>query len=396
MLEQTDSKKRILVIDDEEIVLHTICTILAKLGYEPIRAHGGRRGMELLNGSPVDMVLVDLLMPDVDGYEIISTCKERFPDMPVVAVSGVDVVNEAIKAIRLGAWDYLLKPITKLEVFKMNIDRSLERAELLQQNSRYKNHLERMNAELKETLYKLEEDEKSGRRIQQQLLPLDIQMFGGYECSRSLIPSTFLSGDFLDYFAIGDHHLGFYIADVSGHGVSSAFVTVLLKSFMYSYQKNYADDGDESILHPRKILLDLNREILEQNIEKYLTIFYGVIDLKTNTLTCSNGGQYPFPILFDGDKAGFLRLKGFPIGVFDFSDYEETAIKLPQNFALYFISDGILDTLHLDTPQEKNNLLLSRIDGADISLMELMERFGIAENKSYPDDITFLKVMKNA
>ena len=392
---QTATKQRILVIDDEEIVLHTVSTILAKLGYEPIRALGGRRGLELLHSQEVDMVLVDLLMPDVDGYEIIATAKELNPELPVVAVSGVDVVSEVIKAIRLGAWDYLLKPITKLDIFRLALDRSFERAALVRENRQQKENLQRMNEELKETLHKLEEDEKSGRRIQHQLLPLEMKMFGSYECSRSLIPSTFLSGDFLDYFAIGEHHFGFYIADVSGHGVSSAFVTVLLKSFMYTYQKNYLDDGDESILHPQKILRNLNREIMEQNIDKYLTMFYGVIDMRTNEMVCANGGQYPFPLFMANGKCDFVRKKSFPVGVFDFSEYDEVRMQLPDEFGLFCISDGILDTLLLDTPQEKNALLLSTVDSVDTSIEELVDRLGLIPGKSYPDDITFLKVKKN-
>ncbi|MCD4829956.1 MAG: SpoIIE family protein phosphatase [Candidatus Cloacimonetes bacterium] len=395
MTNKSQEKHRILVIDDREIVLTTVCALLEKLDYSPIPAHGGRRGLDMLNSEPYDMILVDLLMPEVDGYEIIAAAKKLYPEMPVVAVSGVSVIDDVLQAIRLGAWDYILKPIMKLDMFKLVIDRSFERAALKRENREHKENLQQMNTELRESLFKLEEDEKSGRRVQNQLLPLDIKMFGSYECSRNLIPSTYLSGDFLDYFAIGEHHFGFYIADVSGHGVSSAFVTVLLKSFMYSYHKDYLDEGDDSILHPQRILHNLNQVILAQNIDKYLTMFYGVIDMRTNEMVCSNGGQYPFPIFYNGEKADFLQMKSFPIGVFDFSDYDEMTLQLPDEFALYCISDGILDTMHLDTPQEKNELLLFNTDSVDTCIDELLERLNISPDGSYPDDITFLKVKKN-
>ncbi|NIV97684.1 SpoIIE family protein phosphatase, partial [Candidatus Saccharibacteria bacterium] len=84
-------------------------------------------------------------------------------------------------------------------------------------------------------LLRLREDEEAGRRLQFQLLPRDNQSFGDYQFSRKLWTSLYLSGDFVDYFYIDEDHLGFYIADVSGHGVPSAFVTVLLKSYMNRY-----------------------------------------------------------------------------------------------------------------------------------------------------------------
>ena len=84
-----------------------------------------------------------------------------------------------------------------------------------------------LNRELRQTLKYLEQDEKAGRRIQFQLLPEDNRTFGGYTFRRRLYPSTYLSGDFVDYFPIDDRHVGFYMADVSGHGAASAFVTVI-------------------------------------------------------------------------------------------------------------------------------------------------------------------------
>ncbi len=385
-------KKRILVTEDEEIVRYTLCTILNRLGYETLEASHGGVALETLKNEKVDMILVDLMMPEIDGFQVISHVSKTYPEIPIIAVSGLNDVQEVVKAIRQGAWDYILKPVSKLDIFQHSLERSFERAQLLRDNRLQREHLMKVNQELSDVITKLEEDEKSGRRIQFQLLPLEIQMFGNYEFSRHLIPSTFLSGDFLDYFAIDDTHIGFYIADVSGHGVSSAFVTVLLKSFMSRQLREYFDEGDRTIFSPSKILQELNAEILYQNIDKFLTIFFGVIDTEQHTMLCANGGQYPFPIIYNG-KSKFIPQKSFPIGVFDFTQYEEIEIPLSDEFALYLVSDGILDLLDYPTPHEKNNYLLAQMNSLDLTLDELVKKFDFT-SEHVPDDITFLKVRK--
>lgn len=443
-------KKTILIIDDEDIVRVTFQRILDRLGYNTLDASNGSTGLEIVRRIKPDLVMVDLLMPQLDGFQVISTLKEEMPEMPVIAVSGIDILNEAIRAIRVGAWDYILKPITQFDILNHSIQRCLERSELLHENRVYREHLEdviqkrtqeleershqleesnvllekeietrreaeeevkklnrdlekrveertkelkKVNHELHETLSRLQEDEKAGRRIQFQLLPQAIQLFGPYEFSRYLIPSTYLSGDFLDYFAIGDRYIGFYIADVSGHGVSSAFVTVLLKSFINQHMKKLQASIDDTILNPAALLQELNLEIINQHIEKYLTMFYAVIDKQTETMVCANGGQFPFPIIFDGVTSRFIEQNGFPVGVFDFSTYENRTLELPPEFAIYFISDGFLEVIETHDPVERNKLLLSLVNRFDLSLVKLVDQYAL-NTKAIPDDITFVKLRK--
>ncbi len=144
----------------------------------------------------------------------------------------------------------------------------------------------------------------------------------------------------MDYFPIDGDHLGFYIADVSGHGVSSAFVTVMLKSYIGRYRELHRQNRDRGILNPAETLSRLNREVFSCHMDKYLTIFYGVIDWGANRLRYSSGGQFPFPILFDGEQAAYLGKKSLPIGLFDFASYKTESLQLPPAFALVLISDG--------------------------------------------------------
>lgn len=446
----TEKRKTILLIDDEEVVRFTLQRILERQGYNTIDASNGKTGIELVRQKRPDIVLVDLMMPVMDGFQVITALHEEFPETPVIAVSGVDIITEVMKAIRLGAWDYLLKPINQFDLLNYSLQKSLERARLLRENRLYREHLEEqvrartqqlqertieleemnirleeeietriraeaeiiklnkgleqrviertqeleaVNRELKETLAKLRDDEKAGRLIQHQLLPPAIQLLGEYEFSRYLKPSTFLSGDFLDFFTISERYIGFYIADVSGHGVSSAFVTVLLKSFMNQHLKRYAADIERTILDPAGLLKELNLEIIAQRIDKYLTIFYGVIDRQTDKMVCANGGQFPYPVLYDGVSSRFINENGFPIGVFDFAEYDNVIVDLPAEFALYLISDGFLEILDMSEPLERDKFLLGLLNRFDISLLKLSNQFELGE-KEIPDDITFMKLHK--
>jgi sigma-B regulation protein RsbU (phosphoserine phosphatase) len=188
--------------------------------------------------------------------------------------------------------------------------------------------------------------------------------------------------------------VGFYIADVSGHGVSSAFVTVLLRSHMNRYLERYRQDQDEGILQPAKILRRLNQEILQGRLGKYLTMFYGVIDCAANRLHYSNGGQFPFPLLFDGNHALYLESKSLPVGLFSFADYQPHALELPDAFALVLISDGILETLPQSHLKDKLNHLLSLVDSIDTSVESLVRQLSLDQASTLPDDITILLITR--
>ena len=202
--------------------------------------------------------------------------------------------------------------------------------------------LERSNLKLSRSLDMLEQDEKAGRMIQFNLLPDEIKDIGTYHFERYLAPSLYLSGDFVDYFSIDDDRIGFYMADVSGHGVSSAFITVFLQSFVHNNIENFKSKQDELILNPAKLLAKLNEELISQNSGKHITLFYGILSKNDNTLTYTNGGQFPLPILAHNNEVKTVTLPGSAVGLFAFSKYENSKMQLPDEFSLAIFSDGIL------------------------------------------------------
>ncbi len=249
--------------------------------------------------------------------------------------------------------------------------------------------LQETNKSLEKALKKLEEDEEAGKEIQEQLLPEPMKIFHGYEFSNVFMPSMYLSGDFIDYFEIDKDYLGFYMADVSGHGISSAFITVFLKSFFSQCVKMYHSENDITILNPDLLLKELNNEIIDKNLSKYLTIFYGVIDIEDKKLIYCNGGQFPFPILLNENKVTFLQNKSMPVGLYDFAKYKINKIPIKSPFSLLLISDGILEVLAHDSLVEKEKFLLSLLKNQETTVQTILKDLSFINNKDLPDDITF-------
>jgi len=383
---------RVLTIDDEPMVREILAAYLEDSGFEVIQAGDGPTGIDLIRREHPDLVLCDLRMPGMDGLQVLATVTREFPDLPILVVSGMGGMSDAIQALKFGAWDYVTKPIEDMAVLEHAIAHALERARLRQENRQHREHLEAVNDQLRQTVRQLHEDEAAARRIQFQLLPENDKLYRSYRFSRHLLTSQYLSGDFVDYFAIDGDHLGFYIADVSGHGVSSAFVTVMLKSYMGRYRELRRQNRDRGILNPAETLSRLNREIFSCHMDKYLTMFYGVIEWSTNQLRYSSGGQFPFPILFDGEQASYVGKKSLPIGLFDFASYQTESLQLPPRFAMVFISDGILETLPQPTLRDKQAFLLEMVGHTELTIENLIQALGLDQAGPLPDDVTLLLI----
>ncbi len=392
---------RILTIDDDRVVRESIAAYLEDSGYTMFEAINGKEGIEIFRREQPDLVLCDLRMPEVDGLEVLEVITSEAPSVPIIMISGAGLISDVVEALRLGAWDYLVKPITDMEVLEHTVSTSLHRAKLEAENRHYKDELEAANRELQTNLAMLREDQEAGRRVQLQLLPASEANFAGYQFSHLVIPSLYLSGDFLDFFEIDEQHTGFYIADVSGHGASSAFVTIMLKSLVNQPLRRYRTQGDETILSPSKMLGLLNTDVLSANLGKYLTMFYGVVNLTTNELTYGIGGHYPRPILKTTDNIQFLDGEGFPVGLFEWAQFQEWCVPFPPGSTLAMFSDGVLEvieehqTAEASDDDDKSNLLLPLVSKGYPSIEQISRDVGLTNVTEAPDDITIFLMQRN-
>ena len=154
------TRNRILVIEDQPDIRGLLSNYLKINGYETNTAENGLDGLFLLEQWPADLVTVDLNMPIMNGHDFIEKAVQRWPDMPIIVVSGIGAVNQAVEALRIGARDFITKPIENFSLVNNTIEKALEAAELIRQNRDYQQNLER----------KVEQRTKELEEIKRQLL----------------------------------------------------------------------------------------------------------------------------------------------------------------------------------------------------------------------------------
>lgn len=385
----------LLIIDDDEVVRESLAAYLEDSNFKVLQALNGLQGLQIFESEQPDLVICDLRMPQIDGLELIRRIRQTASETPIIVLSGAGVVSDAVEALRLGAADYLIKPLEDLAVLEHSVRRALDRAYLRVENQRYRDKLEAANRELQASLNLLQEDQNAGRQVQMNMLPVTPWSIEGLEFSHRIIPSLYLSGDFVDYFRVDERRVAFYLADVSGHGASSAFVTVLLKfmttRLLYESRRN----GTLPEFKPSEVLAHINRGLINTKLGKHVTMLGGVIDLEKNCLTYSIGGHLPLPVLFVDGQASYLEGRGLPVGLFDDASYDDRVMELPPSFSLSLFSDGILDVLPGATLKEKEALLPEQVAAAGGTLDGLRQVFGLANLAEMPDDIALLVLSRN-
>jgi len=390
-----NSSAKLLIIDDDEVVRASLAAYLEDSGFQVLQAGNALQGLEVFEGEEPDLVICDLRMPQIDGLELIRRMGEQQSETPVIVMSGAGVMSDVVEALRLGAVDYLIKPLEDLAVLEHSVHRALDRTRLRLENRRYREKLEAANRELQASLSLLQEDQNAGRQVQLNMLPETPWEVDGLHFAHKIIPSLYLSGDFVDYFRVDERRLGFYLADVSGHGASSAFVTVLLKfmttRLLYEFRRN----GAFPDFRPSDVLGHINRGLINCKLGKHVTMLGGLIDLTADRLTYCVGGHLPLPVLYSNGEATYLQGRGLPVGLFQDASYENYELQLPASFSLTLASDGVLDLLPGETLKEKEAVLPDRVKAAGGSLDGLRQVLGLAQLGEMPDDIALLVLNRN-
>lgn len=385
----------LLIIDDDDVVRASLAAYLEDSGFHVLQAANGMQGLDVFQTQSPDLVICDLRMPQIDGLELIRRISALQVETPVIVVSGAGVMSDAVEALRLGAADYLIKPLVDLAVLEHSVRRALDRFRLRQENQRYREELEAANRELQASLHLLQEDQNAGRQVQMNMLPVTPWQADNWHFAHKIIPSLYLSGDFVDYFRVDDTRIAFYLADVSGHGASSAFITVLLKFMTTRLLYESRRSGSLPEFKPSEVLAHINRGLINCKLGKHVTMLGGVIDQASNRLTYSVGGHLPLPILYSEGQAQYLDGRGLPVGLFVEAEYTDHQLDLPEAFSLTLLSDGILDLLSGETLKDKEAQLPTLVVEAGGTLDGLRKAFGLANLGDMPDDIALLVLSRN-
>ena len=132
----------LLIIDDDEVVRASLAAYLEDSGFSVLQANNGMQGLQVFEQEQPDLVICDLRMPQMSGLELIRQVAQRSSQTPVIVISGAGVMSDVVEALRLGAADYLIKPLEDLAVLEHSVHRALDRARLLVENQRYRDKLE--------------------------------------------------------------------------------------------------------------------------------------------------------------------------------------------------------------------------------------------------------------
>jgi len=384
------AREKILIINNDVPVREQMVDSLSKAGYHVETSD--KPELSIIETSNPELLMLDLGTEGDNRLDFISKVVAANPDLPILVMAQLDTEELTVKALEMGITDYLLmlKPLN-IKRLLFFIASNLRRAAMANENRKYSIRLEATNIELNASLKEIRMDQQAGRLVQTKMLPENPHTLLGCELEHLIMPSNYLSGDFVDYHQISKDKLVFFLLDVTGHGASSAFVTVLIKQLATRSRKQFLEDQRHQIHSAAWILNWMNHSILDIQIDHHLTIFIGVLNRNTNLLNYSYGGHFPKAIFSSEKGTRFLKGKGMPVGLFDHAEYENYYLDLPDKFGITLFSDGILEVMPEESLAEKEKCLL-KIVSEQNSIEHISERFKLREISHAPDDISILTV----
>ena len=386
---------KVLVVDDDRQRAQELAALTASAGFTTSVSTSLEDSAPALDdSSDWDVVLCDVHATPAAWEHGDANLRELDVQVPVMIFSNESRAAGMLRALRLGANDFFATPVEDKEALFASMERCVRLRAMSRELLQSRRTLEATNQELKSTIRVLEQDQQAGRQVQLRMLPSSPMVVGDYMFSHTVIPSLYLSGDFTDYFTVDEHYVVFFIADVSGHGSSSAFATVLLKNLFARKRSDYLRRNVGTILQPVEMLKLANRELLDLGVGKFATMVVGVIDRISNTLCYGVAGHLPLPVLVSDQGACYLEGEGNAVGMLEDANFTDTLIRLPDSFMLALFSDGILETLPPKNLLEKEQFFLDVFSQSADSPEELVSRLGLDKVDAAPDDIAALFVNK--
>jgi sigma-B regulation protein RsbU (phosphoserine phosphatase) len=384
--------ERILIIDADQKARTDLARYLETKGFYVTGYSDIASASKAIEANRPDVIFADLSPESI--RDLANRLEEAETYTPIVACSDTESSVDVVNAMRAGASDFVLKPCNDDRgILDDVIGKLLDRVRVSRLNQLYRQELEEANRDLRNGIAELRADQSAGRKVQLRMLPDHNQTMGSVQVDHLIKPSLYLSGDFLDYFRIAEDKLLVYIADVSGHGASSAFVTVLLKNLTNRLQRNLRRGSSDDILYPDRFLERINSELLDTGLGKHVTVFVGIVCETERVLKYAVGAHFPMPILsFEGGTTEFLEGSGLPVGLFETPSWDVYEVALDKPFHILLFSDGILEVIDAKSLDEKEKTLLELVSGGRHTIASLNEALSLDGMTELPDDIAIVSV----
>ncbi len=334
----------ILAVDDTPANLQVLSGMLKDRGYKVRPVPSGKLALLAALRDPPDLILLDVNMPEMNGYEVCQHLKadDDLKGIPVIFISALAEPLDKVKAFALGGVDYLTKPF-QMEELQARVETHLKLRRL-------QIELAETNARLAKANVRMSRGLKAAAKIQQTFLPRQAPHVPGADFAWIYEPCDELAGDGLNIIPLGDGKVGLYVLDVSGHGVAAALLSVSLSRLLSAPSEpssiliQRGDAGDRfDVASPAEVAGGLNRLFpFDPATEQFATMVYGILDPATGDFRYVSAG-HPGPVhLPAGADPVILEGQGSPIGLAD-DHYEERLVRLGALDRLYLYSDGIPD-----------------------------------------------------
>ena len=338
----------LLVVDDNEDNRYTLTRRLKREGYTNIAvAENGRQALEMVKAQPFDLMLLDIMMPEVNGYEVLERMKAdaQMRHVPVIMISAVDELESVIRCIELGAEDYLPKPFNPT-LLRARVGASLEK--------------KRMRDDILRHLRRMERDLETAREIQLSMVPTDFPVAEnaqGLEVYATLQAAYEVGGDFYDFFWLSPDRLCVLVADVSDKGASAALHMARAKAsirFLCGSEKSgYLPNAAELV---ERIDCELSRD---NPHAMFITLLLAVVNPHSGEIEwCNAGHNPPYVMSAEGAITVLGGECGIPVGIDPkFFRNAETG-QIPKGGSLFLYTDGITEAMN----SQKDMFGVERLD----------------------------------
>jgi phosphoserine phosphatase RsbU/P len=316
--------QRIVIVEDDPAILRGLSDNLRQEGYDVLPAEDGEAGYRLIRDAQPDLVLLDLMLPGLSGYELCRRVRSAGLTTPVVMLSARGDESDRVLGLDTGADDYVAKPFSLSELL------ARIRAILRQRRDWRAEHAV------------VDRDLRQAADVQRQLLPrvrprIESLTYGG-RC----IPARQVGGDYFDYVELEPGVLGILVADVAGKGISAALLVAALHGMFRTHARS---SGDDLTL----LATTLNAQMCAAaELGRFATVLYAIIDPIRRRLVYVNAGHPPGIVRRADGRTDRLAKASAPLGLFADSRYAATELPLERGDWVVLFTDGITEATNED------------------------------------------------
>ncbi|HKT42519.1 MAG TPA: SpoIIE family protein phosphatase [Rhodanobacteraceae bacterium] len=381
-----DACARILVVDDTEGNRDLLVRRLERLGHQAATAEDGRVALDMLAQGSYDLMLLDIMMPGMNGFEVLERVKadDALQHLPVILISALDDSENMARGIAMGADDYLPKPFNPL-ILKARVGASLARKRL---HDREQLHAKAMAREL-----------EIARNIQFEFLPDHVPAIAGLELAAWLQPARHVAGDFYDTFLLGGggRRVAVVVADVCDKGVGAALFMAVCRSLLRALSVRIVVAGGDPMAQARELVKAISdySARTHDRANMFATLFFGILDADSGNLVYVNGGHEPPLITGPRGVRTELAPTGPAVGLLPDLEFEARSEVIEPGETLVMYTDGIIDAHDADGARFSRQRLLEIASGPAASAQTMVARIRDAVQEhardvSPFDDITLL------